>query len=255
MKKLFISFCGKDRALAEEFIEFLQLGMGIEKRDIFCTVYSEMLETGRDFIGKIREQLRECDTVISLITENYLKSTFCMVEMGAAWAMSKNYFPLLTIPYEKLDHTPLQNMEMRKLTSVEDMCVVYDELRACGVIEGFQTAQFHKRVAEFVRTVEEMKKEEYVLKKDEQGYYETVVESVRTLKDKTYRCYGIRGQIADPPDGEKANSDWLFYWANAFPDLHIGDRVRFKTSSSKINVFPDLGKARNIYPDDLKKVE
>ena len=35
----------------------------------------------------------------------------------------------------------------------------------------------------------------------------------------------------------------------------VTDRVRFKTSKSKINVFPDLGRARNIYPDDLTKLD
>ena len=47
------------------------------------------------FIEKIRRNLQECETVISIITEEYLESTFCLVEMGAAWAMSKHYFPLV----------------------------------------------------------------------------------------------------------------------------------------------------------------
>ena len=91
--------------------------------------------------------------------------------------------------------------------------------------------------------------------KDKQGYYETTIESVRQLRDKQYRCYGIRGHIADPPDGGTADSDWLFYYGGAFQDLTVGDRVRFKTTKSKVNTFPDLGKARNIYPDDLKKIQ
>lgn len=35
MKKIFISYCTKNKELAEAFIEFLQLGMGIAKQDIF----------------------------------------------------------------------------------------------------------------------------------------------------------------------------------------------------------------------------
>ena len=78
MAKVFISYCSKNRELVEAFMEFLQLGMGVHRSDIFCTVYSEALPTGTDFIAKIREQLRECTAVISLITEEYLKSPFCI---------------------------------------------------------------------------------------------------------------------------------------------------------------------------------
>lgn len=255
MAKVFISYCSKNRELVEAFMEFLQLGMGVHRSDIFCTVYSEALPTGTDFIAKIREQLRECTAVISLITEEYLKSPFCMVEMGAAWAMCGSYFPILTVPFEKLKNTPLQNMQMRRLSSVEDLSAIYDELHTCGVLTDYQTARIYKKVAEFVQLVEKLSGADFLIPKDGEGYYEAVIESVRPLRDRHYRCYRIRGQIADPPDGETANSDWLFYWENVFPDLQAGDRVRFKTTRSKVNVFPDLGKARNLYPDDLKKLE
>ena len=65
--------------------------------------YPDMLETGYSFIEKIRKNLQECETVISIITEEYLESAFCLVEMGAAWAMSKHYFPLVTVPYDRLN--------------------------------------------------------------------------------------------------------------------------------------------------------
>ena len=42
---------------------------------------------------------------------------------------------------------------------------------------------------------------------------------------------------------------------HAKTNLKAGDWVRFKISGSKINTFPDLGRARNIYPDDLKKLD
>ncbi len=255
MKKVFVSYCSKNKELVEMFMEFLQLGMGVHKSDIFCTAYSEMLRTGGGFIDEIRDRLQECEVVISIITEEYLESAFCLVEMGAAWAMSKQFFPMLTVPYSRLNGTPLQNMQMRKMSDIEDMSVIYDELHFCGVLKEYQTAEFNKRVSEFTQGVECLNRGQYVLQKDKQGYYETTIESVRQLRDKQYRCYGIRGHIADPPDGGTADSDWLFYYGGAFQDLTVGDRVRFKTTKSKVNTFPDLGKARNIYPDDLKKIQ
>lgn len=82
MKKIFISYCTKNKELAEAFIEFLQLGMGIAKQDIFCTAYLEMLETGGNFSEKIRQQLQNCEAFVSLITEEYLKSAFALWKWG-----------------------------------------------------------------------------------------------------------------------------------------------------------------------------
>lgn len=251
MKKIFVSYCSVNEELAEAFMELLQLGMGIQKKDIFCTAYSEMLQTGSSFSDKIRDRLRECEAVFFLITEEYLKSKFCLIEMGAAWALCKNCFPLLQVTYDKLGGTPFQNIQMRKLTNTEDLSIIYDELHTCGILEEYQTAQFYKRVAEFIRLVEARQKKEQELKADTEGYYETTIVSIRSVP-RQYRCYGIQGRIVNPPDREPADNDWLFYMANIFPDLHVGDRVRFKTSSSKVNSWQDLGRARNIYPDDLK---
>lgn len=253
MKKIFISYSSKNQRLVEAFTKFLQLGMGMNKSDIFCTAYPDMLETGYSFIEKIRKNLQECETVISIITEEYLESAFCLVEMGAAWAMSKHYFPLVTVPYGRLNKTPLMGMQMRKLINIDDLSVIYDELHRCGVLEKYQTAEFHKQAKDYVKQAKKIVEGDYQIEKDEEGYYETEISCVRKVAQKQFRCYGIKGHIADPPDGENAKSDWLFYRIDQFPPLEAGDRVRFKTSKSKINAFPDLGRARNIYPDDLMK--
>ena len=185
----------------------------------------------------------------------YLESAFCLVEMGAAWAMSKHYFPLVTVPYDRLNKTPLMGMQMRKLINIDDLSVIYDELHRCGVLEEYQTAEFHKQAKDYVKQAKKIVEGDYQIEKDEEGYYETEISCVRKVAQKQFRCYGIKGHIADPPDGENAKSDWLFYRIDQFPPLEAGDRVRFKTSKSKINAFPDLGRARNIYPDDLMKLD
>ncbi len=140
---------------------------------------------------------------------------------------------------------------MRKLINIDDLSVIYDELHRCGVLEEYQTAEFHKQAKDYVKQAKKIVEGDYQIEKDEEGYYETEISCVRKVAQKQFRCYGIKGHIADPPDGENAKSDWLFYRIDQFPPLEAGDRVRFKTSKSKINAFPDLGRARNIYPDDL----
>ena len=74
MKKVFISFSSKNQQLAEKFLEFLQLGMGLRRRDVFCTAFPEKLQTGENFIETIRQQMQECDTVILSLQPNIYRA-------------------------------------------------------------------------------------------------------------------------------------------------------------------------------------
>lgn len=116
--------------------------------------------------------------------------------------MRKQYFLLLTVPYEKLNNTPLMGIQMRRLDSQDDLGILYDELHRCGVLDEYHTAEFNRRVAGFAGGVKNNLSGNYLIEKDDNGYYETTVESVRELFQKQYRCYGIKGHIADPPDKE-----------------------------------------------------
>lgn len=72
MAKIFLSHSTKNKELVENFIEFLQLALGISRGDIFCTIAVEELYTGENFMERIRKELQDSTAVISLITEEYL---------------------------------------------------------------------------------------------------------------------------------------------------------------------------------------
>lgn len=290
MAKVFISHSFENKELAEYFVEFLQLGMGVQKQDIFCTMQSGCLTTGEDFVTKIKQELTECNAVVSLITEEYLQSKFCLVEMGAVWALSKRYFPLITVPFEQLDRTPLHGLQMRKLNSKVDLSIVYDEFYECEIRTEHSTAEFNKRLEDFIYKVDKIlgnnKKEKEIVDKtyakeehdsetkdasvcvesnnasgneksilkNKDGYYIALIEQCRVVKG-NYRCYKIKGQIADPPDHDIAFSDWLLYRKDAFTDLEEGDLVEFKISKSEVKVFSDIGRARSLYPVELRIIE
>ena len=253
MARVFISYSTRNQELAECFIEFIQLGMGVQKSDIFCMAFPEALPTGENFIEKIRMEMESCEAVISLITEEYLKSTFCIVEMGIAWGMRKDYFPLVVVPYERLDRTPLCGVQMRQMDSGEDISTVYDELFERHVVQGRQTAEFSRRLPDFIEQVSRLKHGNFTIMKDKEGYYTAVIREVRKVSD-NYRCYGIKGQIQDPPDDGQADSDWIFFWRGVYPDLQVGDWVRFKGSQSEVRKFQDIGNARNLYPSELELI-
>lgn len=123
MARLFISHSSKDKIIMDSFLEFLQLGMGVERDDIFCTAYAKDLVSGEAFMETIRLELNDCEAVISLVTEEYLRSKFCLAEMGAA----------------------------------------YDELLECGISRRRQTAEFTVRLPWFIQQVSQMSDRAMVL--------------------------------------------------------------------------------------------
>ena len=64
-------------------------------------------------------------------------------------------------------------MQMRKLINIDDLSVIYDELHRCGVLEEYQTAEFHKQAKDYVKQAKKIVEGDYQIEKDEEGYYET----------------------------------------------------------------------------------
>lgn len=100
-KRIFVSHAASDQPLADAFVNLLRLGLEISAKDIFCTSLTGMgIKAGEDFINRIKAEIQEPTVIIVLVTQNYLASTFCMFELGAAWAMSHNILPVLAPPLE-----------------------------------------------------------------------------------------------------------------------------------------------------------
>lgn len=85
MSRLFISHSSQDKEAVQEFVEFLVLGMGVSREDIFCTALNGTLPIGQPFVETIRSAMQDCQQVLCFLTPNYLQRKFCMAELGAAW--------------------------------------------------------------------------------------------------------------------------------------------------------------------------
>src|ERR1019366_5776530 len=71
----------------------------LSQKQIFCTSLEDQgIPAGADFKSFIQKQLESCEIVISLITENYYASAFCMCELGATWIKAKNFIPFIVPP-------------------------------------------------------------------------------------------------------------------------------------------------------------
>lgn len=252
MSTIFISHSSKDRKLAEIWCEFLQIGMGVPREDIFCSSLNRAIATGEDFIRTIKEHMDGCQMVIALITEEYLSSKFCLMELGAAWMLNSNLCPLLggNVDYSNLDNTPLKSIQMRKILSEEDICDIYSEMSENKLISKLNIGEFHRRLPEFMKKVRENTGEEEYIIPDKEGYYRFFIEKERTVPS-PYRCYKIKGKLLIDGIDTDNETHWVFFKKGVYDDLKKGMYVRMKIGATERKSFPDIGRARNIYPDEL----
>ena len=133
--ELFISHAGKDSDLVNRFTEFLMTDFKIPRDNIYCTCAknNEHPKVGQNYIEDIRNHIKYAKKVFFIITEAYLDSAFCVMEMGAAWAYKSNIIPIIVPPLtnEILKHTPLLDMQYIDLNNWVGL---YNELENAGII-------------------------------------------------------------------------------------------------------------------------
>ena len=96
--KIFVSHSSEDRKLVKAFVKMLQLGVGISFGDITCTSITGTIPPGQNMHDKIRESLLASDVFIPVISLPFINSRYCMFELGASWALSKNIIPVIVPP-------------------------------------------------------------------------------------------------------------------------------------------------------------
>lgn len=153
--KIFISHSTKDREIALKLSSFLEsLSNDIE---VFCSSDSGAIPVGKNFVQTITAELRECDTFLPLISENYFSSKFCMIELGFAYSQLQCYndktkqqyicpFCLPPLSVNALSGTPLGNIEAARIDDAEGYRAILED------IQGFQTGQ-NKRIREFIKDI------------------------------------------------------------------------------------------------------
>jgi len=93
---IFISHASADVILADGLFQLLQTGCNVPTGGIYCTsIDGSGIATGEQFVEHIKAGLLGADLVILLVTPMYFDRAFCVAEMGAAWGLGKEVFPLV----------------------------------------------------------------------------------------------------------------------------------------------------------------
>lgn len=133
--QIFFSHASADKELVERVIDFFVSSMDIHRQEIFCTSMKGTLPPGKPFIPSIQRAITGCNAVVILLTQAYLESPFCLAELGAAWALNQEIYPLTVSPitYKDLERTPLQGIQCLDIQSKDDLEILYDRWAKCGI--------------------------------------------------------------------------------------------------------------------------
>lgn len=100
MREIFISHSSLDKDIVDELVNILE-AMKIPHDRIYCSSKPGYgTPFGKDFLKYIPEKLRSGALVLFVLSDNFYKSPICMCEMGAAWALSSELFPILVPPFD-----------------------------------------------------------------------------------------------------------------------------------------------------------
>lgn len=123
--KIFISHSSKDRHIVERFVDdILQLGIGLNDKDIFCTSIEDMaIHNGEDIRQHIHANIKDAEYSIILFSQNYKNSEICLNEMGAVWAYDTNvrYYILPNMDFSEIGWltNPLQAESIISRTALD----------------------------------------------------------------------------------------------------------------------------------------
>lgn len=120
MKKLFISHSSKNSKIAKPLINYLER-VGLKHNKIFCSsLISQGAKNGEDLNVRIGKAIKDSNLIIYLISRDFLKSSYCIEELGVGWYLSqesnKKCFYILLPDVELSDLFGFVNDKIQKFT-------------------------------------------------------------------------------------------------------------------------------------------
>ncbi|MDH3651631.1 MAG: TIR domain-containing protein, partial [Saprospiraceae bacterium] len=152
--KIFISHSSADKIIIDDFVsKILQLGLGIQEEDIFCTSIQGMdIRNGEDFVSAIKDELLEVKVIIVVLSNNYKESEICLNEMGAAWILGKKTYPMIIKPlkYSEVGFLHITK-QIVKLSSSDDLDNFKESIEDELEIGSAKTSTWNRNKSNFLR--------------------------------------------------------------------------------------------------------
>jgi len=89
-KKIFISHSSQNAEIAEQLTSLLR-NMGISSNQIFCSsVLGQGIDNGEKLNDTIHTSLENAKVIIYILSDSFIKSSYCMEELGVGWFRASN---------------------------------------------------------------------------------------------------------------------------------------------------------------------
>lgn len=169
MPEIFVSHATRDQELAEAVVELLQLGSGVPGNQIFYASGAGMgVPAGARFNEYIRSKAEEASLVIAIVSPAFQESAFSIAEVGAAWMLQANFFPLTVPGFTHRDlEGVLVGVQVQSLDDPKALAELHD--RVCEALDltgdttrwTTQQAKFLARLDDLVARLDGPKKVPY----------------------------------------------------------------------------------------------
>jgi DNA-binding MarR family transcriptional regulator len=94
--KVFISHSHKNRDAAKALVDLLLSGLSLDDADIRCTsVPGHQLPFGKTIAELLKGDINQAPVVIGLISAESQRADWVLFELGAAWGLGRDIFPIL----------------------------------------------------------------------------------------------------------------------------------------------------------------
>lgn len=94
--KIFISHSHQNRDAAKALVDMLLSSLSLEDNDIRCTsVPGHQLRFGKTISELLKKDINLAPVFIALISKQSLRSAWVMFELGAAWGLNRDIYPIL----------------------------------------------------------------------------------------------------------------------------------------------------------------
>jgi len=94
--RIFISHAHSDKDVAEALMEYLLAALPIDPAQIRCTSIAEFaLPFDQSIYERLRRDLQECVSLVALLSDEALESTWVKFELGGVWVEKRQVIPIL----------------------------------------------------------------------------------------------------------------------------------------------------------------
>jgi hypothetical protein len=123
--RLFVSHAHTDKLIATALVEVIEAALAAPERAILCTSHDNPKyrePANVDVSEYLREHLAKSSCVLGVLTPNSVKSPWCLFELGGAWALATQTYPLVAggLSKERLPAS-LKGKDAAELTEPEEI--------------------------------------------------------------------------------------------------------------------------------------